>query len=163
MENKEFQKILLKTAVLAMTADGQIHENELNEINKLAKEQNYFSEIDFKIEINELINKINLNYKEEYAKYFEFFENNYLSAVEIMLIFEVLTKITQADLVITDEEKNFVRFMRKKFIYVPDEIFRARFGDNELFKSDDNVISFESIKLNLNNIDLKDFMGDELK
>lgn len=162
MDNKEFQKILLKSAFLAMAADGQIHEDEISEINKLSKSQNYFSEINFKKETQELINKINSNYKSEYIHYFEFFENNYLSTVEILLVFEVLFKIIHADLIVTDEEKNFVRFMRKKFAYVPDEIFHARFGNNELFELDNNISSFESKKVNLNQFNLDDYLGDDL-
>ncbi len=162
MENKEFQKILLKSAFLAMAADGHIHDDELKEINNLATTRNYFSEIDFKNEIKELIDKINSDYKAVYLEYFDFFENNYLSTVEIMLIFEVLMKIVYADLNITEEEKNFIRFLRKKFSYVPNDIFAARFGNEELMNIENKIPSFESKKIDLSTIDLNDFFSDEL-
>jgi uncharacterized tellurite resistance protein B-like protein len=163
MEKIELQRILLKTAVLAMTADGKIHEDELNEINKIAESQNYFTDINYKQEVKELIEKANSDFRIVYKEYFEIFENNYLSIVEILLIFEILLKIVNADLQITEEEKNFVKFLRRKFSYVPNDIFLARFGSNDLFVIENNIVPFESKKIDLSNINLNDYLGEEIR
>ncbi|MFZ4590647.1 MAG: hypothetical protein ACOYN6_06595 [Ignavibacteria bacterium] len=163
MENIELQGILLKTAVLAMASDGVVHEEELKEISKLAEAQNYFSDLNYNTEVKELVYSVNNDYRKTYADYFEIFENNYLSIVEILLIFEVLLKIVNADMKIADEERNFIKFLRKKFTYVPNDIFLARFGNNELFNIENDIASFESKKIDLNNINLNDYLGNDIK
>jgi len=162
MENLEFQRVLLRTAVLAMAADGVIHEDELKEIDNIAESRNYFTELNYQQEIKELIEKLNSDYRSIYKEYFEIFENNYLSTVEILLVFEVLLKIVNADLDIIEEEKNFIKFLRRKFSYVPNDIFLARFGSNDLFDVEGDTISFESKKIDLDSINLTDYFGDDI-
>jgi len=58
MKNIEFQKILLQTVVLSMSANGFIQEEELKKINKIADNHNYYSELNYKSEAINLLESI---------------------------------------------------------------------------------------------------------
>ena len=163
MDNIEFQRLLLRTAILAMSADGKIQIEEIDVIKKIAIDSNYFKDINSKKEMENIFNDIEIDLKTTFQKYISFFENNFLSVSEVLLLFEVLLKVINADMIVTKEEKYFIQVLRSKFRYIPNDIFTSRFGDNEYFnlEIENPYIAFQKPYLKDNK--LNDFLDGEIK
>lgn len=163
MEKLELRNILLKTAVFAMSVDGEIHKNEIAEFDKIAEKTSYFDEINYKEKMESFIKNINDNFEEEVFNYYEELREKDFSVVEILLIFEVLIKIIKADEVIKDSEEKFINNVRNVFKYISDDIFISRFGEHRFFLLDkEKDVTFKELDFK-GKIDLSKFTDVKLK
>jgi len=71
MENVELKKTLLEAAICTMACDGEIHEHEIAEIEKISEKTSYFHDIDCKAELKEIIEEITTDGHKFVEKYFQ--------------------------------------------------------------------------------------------
>ena len=163
MNNKDFQKLMLKTAILSMSADGNIHKEEIKKFSELIYKSKYFKDIDLENELKLILEDIDKNFMSAFENYINFFDNNYLSVNEVLLLFELLLDVINSDFIITDEEVFFIKTLRSKFKYIPNEIFISRFGYSEYFNIETENPFITLKKPNFNDIDFSSFLDGEVK
>jgi len=127
MNKKEFKKLLLKTAVCAISSDGKIDDKEIKALYHLEKKSNYFSSIDMKnlldSYLKDCINDINKYTK----KTFNTIKKNKLSPFEELIILEISLRIIAADNIQEKDEENYIINLRKN-LSIDDLIIFERFG-----------------------------------
>ena len=57
METSELKKTLLEAAICTMACDGEIHEHEIAEIEKISETTSYFHDFDCKMELKKIIDE----------------------------------------------------------------------------------------------------------
>lgn len=132
METIEFKKILVKTAVFVMAADGDVHHEELSELKSISESKNYFTELDLEKEINEVLKEIKSVGRYAYINFLKDLKSKELSIPEVLLLFESTLQIIKSDKKITESEVSFFQKLRYIFPQVPEDIFNSRFGTEDL-------------------------------
>jgi len=159
--DKQFKKILFKTAFCCMACDGHIDQQEIDEMKKMDKNTTYFGDVDLSKELDLLLKDLNKYGKKVVNDLFQELRETKLNPVQELLILEVALRIIHADANIDENEIKFVKLLRGR-LELYDEMIIERFGkDNLLFDKEygNNIIVKETDFLN--NLDFSDL--EELK
>lgn len=145
MNKLKFKKILFNVAFCAMACDGEIADEEIEEMKFMDKKTTYFEDVDLSDELDELIKDLKESGKSIIDELFQQLSENEFNTIQELLILEIALKIIYSDTKIKKNEVNFIRFLRGK-LRVPNEIILKRFGEvNLLFeKKKYNDIEFET-------------------
>jgi uncharacterized tellurite resistance protein B-like protein len=134
MENKDFKKLLFKTAFCVMACDGSIDDLEIQEMRKIDSSTTYFSDIDLSDELDELINELHNKNIKIVKNLFDSLRENTLTISQELLILEVTMRIINADDVIDDNEVRFLNLIRSK-LDLGNQIIHQRFGKISYLKN----------------------------
>jgi uncharacterized tellurite resistance protein B-like protein len=139
MEELSYEKLLFNTAVCVMACDGQIHENEVNELNLIAEKTPYFRALDYKNELNIIMKEIEKN-TNIIKLYFNNLKEADLSLVQELQILEVVLRMMYSDNRIDENEVKFIRLL-KTHLKIPDQVIFERFGKIDfLIKGFDEIL-----------------------
>ena len=127
MEEMKFEKLLFNTAVCVMACDGEIHDNEIQELKLIAKNTPYFKNLDYQSELDTIMKNIKNN-TNIMKQYFEEIKAAELSPVQELLILEVVLRMMYADNRIDENEVKLIRII-KSYLKIPDQIIFERFGE----------------------------------
>ena len=114
MKSSDFQNFLFKSAIIAMSCDGNIEEKEINEIIKMADEEIYFMGYEYDQPLKETLNDIKLNGKNAINQYLLELSNINLSDKQELLLIEVLMRTIEADEKIHQNEIKFLHMVKTK-------------------------------------------------
>lgn len=114
MKNSEFKDFLFKSAVIAMACDGDIAEEEINEIKNIVSNEIYFMGYDFEVQLQKNIEAIKINGKNAVNLFLQEIANNDLNEHQELLLIEVLLKIIQADTKVEENELRFLHLAKSK-------------------------------------------------
>lgn len=142
MEQKEFQKFLLKTVVCSIACDGDIDEREITELHKMVDKTQYFNEIRVGSSLDEMIQAIKADGRLFFEDFTEAIEKADLSLMQQLLILEVILRIIYSDERIDDNEIALFKFVRSK-LKIHNEIIHQRFGDISFFPINKSEHHFE--------------------
>jgi len=131
MEHSELKKILFKSAVCVMACDGEIHDDEIKEIEIIAQTSSYFKDMDCNAELKSLLEEITEKGKKVIESYFAQIKEADFTPVQELLLLEILMRIINADSKIDQNEIKFLKIVRSK-LKVHDEIIVKRFATVEL-------------------------------
>jgi uncharacterized tellurite resistance protein B-like protein len=127
MEKNQFKRILFKTAFCCMACDGHIDDREIKEMEGMNRNTIYFEDVDLSVELEGLVNQFQKKGKKTVEELFEQLKKTDLNTVQELLLLEVALRMINADEVIDENEKKFLRFLRSK-LKVHDETLLDRFG-----------------------------------
>lgn len=114
MKNSEFKDFLFKSAVIAMACDGNIAEEEINEIKTIVANEIYFMGYEFEEQLRKNIEAIKINGKTAVNQFLQEITNNDLTEHQELLLIEVLLKIIQADTKFEENELRFLHMTKSK-------------------------------------------------
>lgn len=114
MKNSEFKDFLFKSAVIAMACDGDIAEEEINEIKNIVANEIYFMGYEFEEPLQKNIEAIKINGKNAVNQFLQEITNNDLNEHQELLLIEVLLKIIQADTKVEENELRFLHLAKSK-------------------------------------------------
>jgi len=114
MKNSEFKDFLFKSAVIAMACDGDIAEEEINEIKTIVANEIYFMGYEFEEPLRKNIEAIKSNGKNTVNQFLHEITNNDLNEHQELLLIEVLLKIIQADTKFEENELRFLHMAKSK-------------------------------------------------
>lgn len=128
MEREPFQRLLLETAICTMSCDGEIHNNEIAEVNQIIEYAPYFTGADFKQAATDYIQSIQNDGSKIISDYLVKLGETELDFTQELLLLEIVIRIINADQRVDENEITFVKIVRSK-LKVYDQIIRERFGD----------------------------------
>lgn len=131
MDNIEFKKMLFNVAFCSMACDGDIADEEIEEIKFMDKNTTYFEGVDLSDELDELIKYLEKSGNSIIDELFKQLSENEFNTIQELLILEIALKIIYSDEKIEKNEINFIHFLRGK-LRVPNEIILNRFGEVDL-------------------------------
>jgi uncharacterized tellurite resistance protein B-like protein len=137
MENS-LGKILLRTAFVCMTSDGDIDDREVDIIRQLSVNHPEFRLTDVGHEINQLLETINQDWKSFISVFFDDLANQSFSESENMAILEMAIKIIYADELVEYSEIKLFKNIRHR-LKISDEKIIEVFPQVEQFLEDDIV------------------------
>jgi uncharacterized tellurite resistance protein B-like protein len=137
MENS-FKKILLRTAFVCMTSDGEIDDREVEIIRGLSKSHHAFKLMEIEKEINQLLEAINQDWRSFIATFFDDLKNHSFSEEENKAILEVAIKTIYADEQVEYSEIKLFKNIRHR-LKISDEKIIEAFPQVEQFLEDDIV------------------------
>lgn len=114
MKNSDFKNFLFKSAVIAMACDGNIAEEEINEVKNIIANEIYFMGYDYEGPLQQNIEAIKVNGKSAVNKFLLEVATNDLSKHQELLLIEVLLKIIQADAKVEENELRFLHLVKSK-------------------------------------------------
>lgn len=114
MRNSEFKDFLFKSAVIAMACDGNIAEEEINEIKNIVANEIYFMGYEFEEPLQKNVEEIKINGKNAVNQFLQEITNNDLTEIQELLLVEVLLKIIQADAKVEENELRFLHLTKSK-------------------------------------------------
>jgi uncharacterized tellurite resistance protein B-like protein len=126
-KNKEFQKLLFRTAFCVMACDGEIHQDEIDELTKMDKSTQYFLDVDFTEELKELIISLQQKGKHLISEIANEIKNQRLNTVQELLLLEIVLRMIYADGKVDENEKKLFHLLRSK-LNLYDETIKERFG-----------------------------------
>lgn len=127
MEQMEFKKLLLESALYLMSCDSEIADVEINEIKEIANKTTYFGGLDINTELNNLLPHFRKSGEIINDKYYHNLKTSDLSEVQELLLLEIILRITYSDQKLHENEIEFIRSVRSYFS-VPDDVLIERFG-----------------------------------
>ncbi|OGU18622.1 MAG: hypothetical protein A2X85_17440 [Geobacteraceae bacterium GWF2_54_21] len=127
MEQRDLQKLLLKTAVCTIACDGEIHEKEIAEMNAMVSQAVYFKDFNGIESLSEMLDAVKKSGKDFFHEFLEGLKSSELSIVQELLLLEVILRIVYADERFDTNEEMFLRLVRTH-LHVHDEIITQRFG-----------------------------------
>jgi uncharacterized tellurite resistance protein B-like protein len=137
MKAHDFQKLLFKSAVSIMAADGEIHETEVAELKTLVSESAYFLDFEFDAALNENLSLIKSDGKDSINSFLKDLAISELNKHQQLILVEVLFRIIDADNKI--EENEIVLFQKiKTKLNITDEELILKFP-----KRADTIIDFK--------------------
>jgi|TARA_B110000967_G_C18485148_1_gene364035 uncharacterized membrane protein YebE (DUF533 family) len=140
----DYKKLLLKTAVAAITSDGVIDDREIIALKEIEKSSPYFSEDDLLQDLESLLDEaskdINLFIENTILE----ISNSTLNTIEELTLLEVSLTIIEADDVIETSEKEFIIKLRDA-LQVDDFILSRRFGTISYLGIEYEKKSFEEL------------------
>ncbi len=110
MKVNEFQKFLLKSAILMMACDNEIHNDEISELKNFADNTAYFLDFEIEKSLDILIKSISENISENVNLYVESLNKIDLKERQKNILLEIFLKIIMADNII---DKNEVKFFQQ--------------------------------------------------
>lgn len=135
--DKQFKKLLFKSAFCTMACDGRIDDTEIEEIRLMDKNTSYFGDIDLSDEVDILVKQFKKNGKQVINDLFSELRKTDLNPVQELLLLEVTFRIMAADTVIDENEIRFLHHLRGA-LDVYDEVIAQRFGKNNLLFDTDS-------------------------
>ncbi len=114
MKNSEFKDFLFKSAVISMACDGNIAEEEINEIKNLVANEIYFMGYEFEEPLRKNIEAIKINGKNAVNQFLQEITTNDLNEHQELLLVEVILKIVQADAKMEENELRFLHLAKSK-------------------------------------------------
>jgi uncharacterized tellurite resistance protein B-like protein len=114
MKNTDFKTFLFKSAVMAMACDGDIADEEVNEIKSIVANEIYFMGYEFEEPLKRNIEYIKANGKNAINQYFQEIVVNDLNENQEILLIEVLLRIIQADAKVEESELKFLQIVKAK-------------------------------------------------
>lgn len=114
MKNSEFKDFLFRSAVIAMACDGNIAEEEINEIKNIVANEIYFMGYEFEEPLQKNIETIKINGKNAVNQFLQEITTKDLSEHQELLLIEVLLKIIQADSKVEENELKFLHLAKSK-------------------------------------------------
>lgn len=114
MKNSEFKEFLFKSAVIAMACDGNIAEDEINEIKNIVANEIYFMGYDFEEPLQKNIGEIKINGKNAVNQFLQEITTNNLDEYQELLLMEVIFKIIDADIKVEENELRFLHLAKSK-------------------------------------------------
>jgi uncharacterized tellurite resistance protein B-like protein len=114
MKNTDFKTFLFKSAVMAMACDGDIAEEEINEIKNIVANEIYFMGYDFEEPLKSNIKNIKVNGKNAINQYLQEIVTNDLNEHQEILLVEVLLRMIQADTKVEESELQFLHLVKSK-------------------------------------------------
>lgn len=114
MKNSEFKDFLFKSAVIAMACDGNISEEEINEIKNIVANEIYFMGYEYQEPLQRNIEEIKINGRNSVNQFLQEITTNDLTESQELLLVEVLLKIIQADAKVEENELRFLHLAKSK-------------------------------------------------
>lgn len=114
MKTNDFQKLLFQSAVSAMAVDGEIHDNEIEEIKSIVRSTAYFLDFEFEKELEDNISNIKRNGKEAINQYLLMLSSSQMSEKQEVILIEVLLRMMEADNKFEDNEVKFLHMVKSK-------------------------------------------------
>ena len=142
MENKEFEKLLLKTSFCCLAADGKIDVREIALLKAVFSKKEQYKDLNFDEKINSFIKNYNEKGKVFFTFYFDLLKESNLSEEEELSIIDIAIKTIKADEQIEYSEIKFFKNIRHR-LSISDEKILASYPDIEMFLEED--IETESI------------------
>ena len=127
LSSEEFSKLLFRTAFCLVACDGEIHEQEIEELKLINTNTPYFGDIDLESELNALLRDLRDQGTQTIHDLFSVFQNTKLSMVQELLLLEVALRVINADQRIDPNEVKFIKSMRL-YLDVMDPLIVQRFG-----------------------------------
>jgi|GEM_PF-4145930 uncharacterized tellurite resistance protein B-like protein len=143
MDSKDFQKFLFKIAFSVIVIDGEIHEDEIDQLKQIDKKTSYFSDTDLSEELGDLINLFKNDGTVIVENILNGIRDLSLNQVQELLVLEVALRIIYADQRFDESEKKFIRLLRSK-LKVSNELIRKRFGNIGVLNTEKS--DFKNIK-----------------
>jgi uncharacterized tellurite resistance protein B-like protein len=138
METVSFDKLLLKTAFCCMASDGNIDNREVQLIKKMCESSTHFSSLNFNVEINFLVEKINTRGKEFISYYLDLLDSATLSESEELILINFAIETIKADDQIEYSEIKFFKNIRHRLKISNENILKI-YPDIEQFLEEDIV------------------------
>lgn len=114
MKNIAFKNFLFKSAVMAMACDGDIAEEEINEIKNIVVNEIYFMGYDYEESLKRNIEDIKVNGRNAINQYLNEIVTNDLNEPQEILLIEVLLRIIRADKKVEESELKFLQMAKSK-------------------------------------------------
>ena len=127
MKQNEFKKLLFKSAVCVMACDGEIHDDEIKEIEIISNKTQYFKALDCNSELKTILDDIKDNGRKVIFNYLDSLSTLDLNTVQELLLLEVIMRIISADKKVDENEVRFLKLVKAK-LKVHDELIKERFG-----------------------------------
>ena len=126
MKTYEFQDFLFKSAITVMACDGNIEENEIKEIKKMADNEIYFMGYEYELPLKDNLNHIKANGKNAINQYLSELSNTTLSDKQELLLIEILIRTIEADERTHQNEIKFLQMVKSK-LKITEEILITKF------------------------------------
>ena len=97
MEQMEFKKLLLESALYLMSCDSEIADFEINELKEIANKTTYFVGLDINAELNSLLPHFKKTGEIITEKYFHILKTSDLSVSQELLLLEIILRISHSD------------------------------------------------------------------
>ena len=127
LSSEEFSKLLFRTAFCLIACDGEIHEQEIEELKLINTNTPYFRDIDMESELKTLLKDLGDEGTQTVHDLFSFLQNTKLSMVQELLLLEVALRVINADQRLDPNEVKFAKTMRL-YLDVMDPLIAQRFG-----------------------------------
>ena len=134
VSRSEYRHLLFRTAVLVMACDGEIHADEIQELLIAHQRTNYFSGIDFDVELSRLRDQMETDKQAVIRNYFEVLSEHELDPVQQLQLLELALRIVYADQRVHENEKRFCQ-MIQRVLRIPEPIMEQRFGSVSFISS----------------------------
>ncbi len=138
MNTITFDKLLIKTAFCCMASDGNIDSREIALIKSMCEKSPLFENLNFQVEINTLVNKINTRGKEFISYYFDLLGKASLTEKEELTLIDFAIQTIKADEKVEYSEIKFFKNIRHR-LKISDEHILAIYPDIEQFLEADIV------------------------
>ena len=138
MENKNLDKLLLRTAFSCMACDGDIDNREIVLIKKIHQANKIFGEIDINEELEALLSDINRDGKRFLLNFFNDLSANDLNEQEEMKLIKVAIDTIKADEKVEYSEIKFFKVIRSK-LKIKNETILAIYPDFEEYLEQDII------------------------
>jgi uncharacterized tellurite resistance protein B-like protein len=125
MEKHNFNQLLLKTAFSCMACDGHIDDREVELIKSLAKEKNFFGDLDTRAELQKLIVEINDHGHGFLRQYLKELDAAHLNEEEELMVIKVAVDIIEADNEIEYSEIKFFKIIRTHLEILDEEVLKS--------------------------------------
>ncbi len=149
MEEKNFNYFLLKTAFAVMACDGDIDKKEIEKIKSLAKNENFFGDINIAEELSRMLSELKKKGKKFFQDYFSQIEKSEFSKDEELKIVEISIAIINADEKVEYNEIKFFKVIRSSLKLSNEEILE-KMPEIEEFLEDDILSKSYISKLKYN-------------
>jgi uncharacterized tellurite resistance protein B-like protein len=139
MNSIDFKRFLFKIAFSVIVIDGEIHDDEIEELKLIDTKTTYFSDTDLTGELDNLIKMFKTDGTVIVENILNSIRDLNLNQVQELLTLEVALRIIHADNRLDESEKKFLILLRSK-LKVADELIRKRFGNITILKSEETNI-----------------------
>jgi len=136
MNNKDFNLILLKTAFSVMACDGEIDQREIDVIKAMAKQENYFGDLNIQQELNEMLSELKEKGHKFFQEYFSQLENTNLPKDDELKIIRIAINTINADEKVEYSEIKFFKVIRS-ILKLSNEEILDQFPEIEEFLEED--------------------------
>ena len=140
MENIAYQKLLFKAAVNVMASDGEIHQDEIQELQLTFTNTDFFRDISYEKEFEETLSELEDKDDNLGAKILVGIASSSMSPAQELQFLEIILRIIYADGRIDSNELKFLELVKEQ-LNVPESIFQMRFGDQETIESAKSKLS----------------------
>lgn len=126
MKSKEFQALLLRAAVIAMAADGEIAEAEKQELARIASSTAYFLSRDYTALLPQLLADGGNTSAGAVARLVETVAAAQLNDQQESALLDVLLRVIEADEVVLRAERDLLRALRP-VLHISDALLLGRY------------------------------------